>query len=201
MRKKSEETKQRIRAYVETYYAETGRSPAIRDVEKGTGISRPTVQRYLAAMGESGEIEYGGVRGAVTDKMRKDSRETVMVGLVGSIACGLPNLAEENIEEYFRLPVSLVGRGSFYLLRACGESMIEAGIEDGDLVLIREQNTAEPGQIVVALVEDEATLKRFYPEPQNGRIRLHPENSAMADIYVSDCAIQGVAVKVMKDLI
>ena len=78
--------------------------------------------------------------------------------------------------------------------------MIEAGIDDGDLVLMREQNTAEPGQIVSALIEDEATLKRFYPEPKNKRIRLHPENSALKDIYVENCIVQGVAVKVIKDL-
>jgi repressor LexA len=201
MRRKSEDIKRQIQMFLEVYYAENGRSPSIRDIEKGTGITRPTVQRYLVSMRENGEIEYGGVRSAVTEKMRKDSRETVMVGLVGSIACGLPNLAEENIEEYFRLPVSLVGHGHFYLLRASGESMIEAGIDDGDLVLIREQNTAEPGQIIVALVEDEATLKRFYPEPQHGCVRLHPENRHMADIYVENCVIQGIAVKVIKDLI
>ena len=78
--------------------------------------------------------------------------------------------------------------------------MIEAGIEDGDLVLIRQQNVADEGQIVVALIDDEATLKRFYPEPQKHRIRLHPENSYMDDIIVDHCEIQGVAVKVLKDL-
>ena len=78
--------------------------------------------------------------------------------------------------------------------------MIEAGIEDGDLVLIRQQNVADEGQIVVALIDDEATLKRFYPEPQKHRIRLHPENSRMEDIFVARCGIQGVAVKVLKDL-
>ena len=78
--------------------------------------------------------------------------------------------------------------------------MVEAGIDDGDLVLIRQQNYADEGQIVVALIEDDATLKRFYPEPENRRIRLHPENSHMEDIYVPMCEIQGVAVKVLKDL-
>ena len=78
--------------------------------------------------------------------------------------------------------------------------MIEAGINDGDLVLVRHQNFADPGQIVVALTEDEATLKRFYPEPENRRVRLHPENSAMDDIFVENCTVQGVAVKVLKNL-
>ena len=87
-----------------------------------------------------------------------------------------------------------------FILRAYGDSMIEAGIDDGDLVLIRQQNYADDGQIVVALMEDEATLKRFYPEPEKHRVRLHPENSAMEDIIVDNCVIQGVAVKVLKDL-
>ena len=94
----------------------------------------------------------------------------------------------------------IFGKGNFFILRAYGDSMIEAGIDNGDLVLIRQQNYADEGQIVVALMEDEATLKRFYPEPKKHRIRLHPENSRMDDIYVDNCEIQGVAVKVLKDL-
>ena len=120
--------------------------------------------------------------------------------ILGRIACGIPKFAEENIEEYVRLPVALFGKGNFFILRAYGDSMIEAGIDDGDLVLIRQQNYADEGQIVVALMEDDATLKRYYPEPENQRIRLHPENSRMDDIYVDYCEIQGVAVKVLKDL-
>ena len=99
-----------------------------------------------------------------------------------------------------RLPISLFSSGDFYLLRASGDSMIKVGICDGDLVLVRRQNHADDGQIVVALMEDEATLKRYYREPQNRRIRLHPENDSMEDIYVDNCAIQGVAVKVIKNL-
>ena len=78
--------------------------------------------------------------------------------------------------------------------------MIEAGIDDGDWVLVREQDAAEPGKVVVALIGDEVTLKRYYPEPDKHRVRLHPENSAMEDIYVDSCEIQGVAVSVFKDL-
>ena len=111
---------------------------------------------------------------------------------------GVPKFAEENIEEYVCLPESLFGRGEFFLLRARGDSMIGAGIEDGDLVLIRQQNTAEYNQIVVALVDDEATLKRF--RPNEDHICLHPENNRYEDIIVDSCLIQGVAVKVIKDL-
>ena len=130
----------------------------------------------------------------------KTKAAAIRVPVLGTIACGIPKFAEENIEDYVRLPVALFGKGNFFILRAYGDSMIEAGIDNGDLVLIRQQNYADEGQIVVALMEDEATLKRFYPEPKKHRIRLHPENSRMDDIYVDNCEIQGVAVKVLKDL-
>ena len=122
------------------------------------------------------------------------------VPLLGTIACGIPKLAEENIESYMRLPAALFGKGPFFMLRAWGDSMVNAGIEDGDLVLIRQQSTARPGQIVVALTGEEATLKRYYPAPLQHRIRLQPENEHMEPIYVRDCLIQGVALKVIKEL-
>ena len=201
MRKKNPELYQAIKSYVERHYEKEGRSPTVREIEAGTGITRPTVQRYLTAMRENGEIEYNGIRGVRTMVMSKTDRETVSVAMIGAVACGTPIYAEENIQEYYRFPVALLGQGNFFLLRAKGESMINADIGDGDLVLVRQQNTAEPGQIVVALIDDEATLKRFYPEPENQRIRLHPENETMEDIYVENCLVQGVAVKVLKDLV
>ena len=97
-----------------------------------------------------------------------------------------------------QLPVSLFGKGEFYVLRAKGDSMIDAGIDDRDLVVVRQQNTADYNQIVVALIEDEATLKRYRPEAD--RVILHAENPEFEDIIVDSCAIQGVAVKVIKDL-
>ncbi len=122
------------------------------------------------------------------------------VALLGSIACGSPMLEEENVEEYFTLPEKLVGSGKFFLLRAKGDSMINAGIDEGDLVLIKQQNMADDGDIVVALTEDnENTLKGIYRE--DGQIILRPENDDYDDIYVDECYIQGVAVKVLKDLI
>jgi len=121
--------------------------------------------------------------------------------VLGSVSCGVPRFAEENIEEYVSLPEALFGRGEFFILKAKGDSMIDAGIDDGDLVVIRQQSSAEDGQIVVALIDDEATLKRFYRDDKNKRVRLHPENEAMEDIFVDDCIIQGIAVKVIKDLL
>ena len=148
-------------------------------------------------MNRNGILEYSGVRNI---RAAKYDPRSARANKLGEIACGIPKLAEENVEEYVKLPVSLFGEGPFYLLNAYGDSMTEAGIDDGDMVLVRQQDTAEPGQIVVALIGDEATLKRYYPEPENHRIRLHPENKTMTDYYTDHCEIQGVAVSVFKDL-
>lgn len=184
--------------FIDDYIDNYGRSPSTQEIASGTGLSPATVSRYLSRMREDGIIDYSGHRNIVTKRNR--ATETNAVPVLGSVSCGIPKFAEENIEEYVKLPVSLFGKGDFFLLRASGNSMIEAGIDSGDLVLVRRQDYAAPGQIVVALMEEEATLKRYYPEPQNGYIRLHPENKDMDDIIVDHCLIQGVAVHVIKEL-
>ncbi|MDD3400384.1 MAG: transcriptional repressor LexA [Eubacteriales bacterium] len=201
MRTKNESYFERLEQYIDGYREANGASPSIREIEAALGISRSTVSRYLSFMREKGTIDYEGPRRINTREAQITRNETVKVPLLGTVACGIPKFAEENIEEYVRLPIALFGQGSFFLLRADGDSMIDANIESGDLVLIRQQSSADPGQIVVALIDnEEATLKRYYPEPENRRVRLHPENESMADIFVPDCVIQGVAVKVLKDL-
>lgn len=197
MRSKDKTLMAAIEKFVSDYTDSTGISPTMQEVADGVGSSKATVQRYIAQLCEDGILAYSGYR---TMTSTKTKAAAIRVPVLGTIACGIPKFAEENIEEYVRLPVALFGKGNFFILRAYGDSMIEAGIDNGDLVLIRQQNYADEGQIVVALMEDEATLKRFYPEPKKHRIRLHPENSRMDDIYVDNCEIQGVAVKVLKDL-
>ena len=184
--------------FIDDYIDNSGRSPSTQEIASGTGLSPATVSRYLSRMREDGIIDYSGHRNIVTK--RNSATETNAVPVLGSVTCGIPKFAEENIEEYVKLPVSLFGKGDFFLLRASGNSMIDAGIDSGELVLVRRQDYAAPGQIVVALMEEEATLKRYYPEPQNGYIRLHPENKDMVDIIVDRCLIQGVAVHVIKEL-
>lgn len=173
--------------FIDDYIDNYGRSPSTQEIASGTGLSPATVSRYLSRMREDGIIDYSGHRNIVTK--RNSATETNAVPVLGSVSCGIPKFAEENIEEYVKLPVSLFGKGDFFLLRASGNSMIETGIDSGDLVLVRRQDYAAPGQIVVALMEEEATLKRYYPEPQNGYIRLHPENKDMVDIIVDSCFI------------
>ena len=197
MRSKDKTLMAAIEKFVMDFTDKNGVSPTMQEVADSVGSSKATVQRYIAQMCEDGILGYSGYR---TMTATKTKSQVVRVPVLGTIACGIPKYAEENIEEYVRLPVALFGQGNFFILRAYGDSMVEAGIDDGDLVLIRQQNYADEGQIVVALIEDDATLKRFYPEPENGIIRLHPENHTMEDIIVENCIIQGVAVKVLKDL-
>ena len=116
--------------------------------------------------------------------------------IVGRVSAGSPILATENIEDYIALPQSMLGEGEHYVLGVRGESMIEAGIMDGDYVVVRKQPTAYNGDIVVAMVEDDATVKRFYRE--NGHFRLQPENSTMEPIIVPEVTILGKVVSLYR---
>ena len=199
MQYKKEEYFSAIERFIDVYReANGGIAPTTYDIADGIGLSQSSVAKYLKAMRDSGRVRYSGHRSVLTKRGAAYEAPSVYVPLLGAVSCGLPKLAEENIEEYVKLPVSVLGRGSFFALRAKGDSMINAGIDDGDLVLVRQQDTAEYDQIVVALVDDEATLKRFRPE--NGIFRLHAENPAYEDIIAESCLVQGVAVKVVKDL-
>ena len=126
------------------------------------------------------------------------------IPLIGMVACGTPKSAQEELQTYIPVDKRLLGNGEFFALKANGESMIEAGISDGDIVFVRYQPTAEDGQVVVAIIDDAedggvtATLKRFYKDKH--KIRLHPENREMEDIIVDDAKIVGVAVKVLKNI-
>ena len=198
MRTKNKDTIRDIERFVREYNDGNGRAPTMQEISKAVGVSTATAHRYIVSMAEDGIIDYCGVRSASS---RKSKAEGTIAPIVGTIACGTPILAEENIEQYVRLPDSLFGRGDFFILKAKGESMIEAGIDDGDYVVIQQKDAADPGQIVVALIDDEATLKRYYPEQAKKRVRLHPENKSMKDIIVKHCDIQGVAVRVIKSLL
>lgn len=199
MRIRSTETKQRIKGYVEKFYLENSRCPSSGEIAAGLGMVKSTVYRYLTEMDGEHMIRYdrGDVR---TGKIDKVSTDVVNMGIIGAVSCGKPELSEEYVDEYIPLPAALFGKGEFYILRASGDSMVDAGINDQDLVIIRKQEEANDGQIVVALVDNETTLKRFYRDRERNCVRLHPENRAMEDIYVPGCRIQGVAVHVLKEL-
>ena len=183
-----------ITDFIDEYMDKYNRSPLNKEIAEGTGMNTAMVSRYVTYMKEHGMVHCDGIRTVVTKKRQGQTNKIMNVPVVGTIACGEPMLAEEHIERYIPVPIDSFGRGEYYFLKAKGDSMVDMGIFEGDMVLVRQQNTAAPGEVVVALIDDETTLKRFYPEPEHKRIRLHPENSAMDDIYVDDCIIQGVAV-------
>lgn len=184
---------------VDEFYGEHYRTPSIRELGEICGTSHITISRYLREMNDNGMLEYDGGK-ILTEKMSKSKSESVSVPILGSISCGIPLTEEENVESYVRLPTELVGRGDFFFLKANGESMKDAGIDDGDFVLVRKTTEANDGDIVVALVDDENTLKRLRYDSKSRKIILHPENKAFKDMVVDSCEIQGVAVKVLKDL-
>ena len=184
---------------IDDFYDKHDRTPSIRELGEICGTSHITVSRYLREMNENGILEYDGGE-IVTKKMSKLKLESVTVPILGSISCGMPLMEEGNIESYVKLPIELVGHGEFFLLKANGDSMIDANIDDGDFVLVRKTTDANDGDIVVALVDNENTLKRLYHDDKRRKIVLHPENVNFDDIVVDCCEIQGVAIKVLKDL-
>lgn len=200
MRSKSMELMLRIKDFIENYYERYSSTPTVREIASSMKIAVSSAHRYLVAMADRDMVSYeNGVLS--TSKIEMMSPEVRPAAIVGSIPCGTPEEREAQIEEYLPLSVSVFGKGDFYALRASGNSMIEAQINDGDLVIIREQQSANIGDIVVALTdEDENTLKRLHFDEEKQCYYLHPENKDMEDIYVSGLRIQGVATHVIKAL-
>lgn len=199
MRSKSPETMRQIERFVDAFFDEHLRTPSMREIERGTGLSRQTASSYLRAMAEQGLLDYDG-DGIVTAHIReRAAAQTVRVPIIGHVAAGTLTAADELREGFAEVPMSLLGSSDYFALRVYGESMIRAGIYDGDLVVLRRAATATVGQIVVA-VDDEGqtTLKRLAHDGQ--RYYLHPENPAFDDIYPSELRIQGVAELMLRDL-
>ena len=202
MKVMSESVFNSIIEFIDEYFFTNNTVPTMQEIADAIKLNKSNVSRNLQVMKERGLIEAtDGWRGIRTKKMAKILADTVRVPIVGSIACGTPMLAEENIESYIPISSSILGTGNFFALHARGNSMVNANIEDGDFVIVRQQNTAEEGQIIVALIDDEATLKRFYTDRRRRKVRLHPENDEMEDMYFDSIDIQGIVVKVIKDVV
>lgn len=199
MRRLSEETKKKIINFVDSYYAYNGYTPTISSIAKNLCISNGVVHKYLHRMTETGELSYDG-RHILTPRIEAvQSRKCVDIS--GQIACGEPIYAEQEYGDSVSLPSSLVGQGKFFILRAKGDSMINIGIEDGDLVVIRQQNYADEGQVVAALVDDNnATLKRYTIDRKKKKIVLLAENEDFPPIIRDEVGIMGVMVYLLKDM-
>ncbi len=202
MRTKDTALMEEIINYIDKIYSKEGIIPTMREISKALHISLGCVSNYVSEMKAKGLIKYdGGSRRIKTESMLKFKNAVQHLPVVGSIACGTPILAEENVEYYLPVSQEFLGNGKYFILKAKGDSMINAGIANGDYVIVRQQDFAEEGQIVLALVNDEDTLKRFYLNKGLKKVRLHPENDKMNDMLYDNIVIQGVAVKVIKDLI
>lgn len=198
MRSKSPELMNKI---VEILQNNADNTPTMQQIADCLGISKACVWKYIDELKNKGIIEYNTQNYKfVTPELKNVESLTELIPVIGTVACGTPLLAEENIETYLPIPTRFLGKGKFFILKANGDSMINAGINSGDYVIVRKQETAEEGQIVVALINDEATLKRYYLDQKRKQVRLHPENDKMEDMYFDNILIQGVAVKIIKDL-
>ena len=193
----AQDNQQKILAFIKSEIDLKGYPPSVREICAAVGLkSTSTVHAHLNHLEEQGLIRRDPTKPRaleVTDGTQGRGRS---VPLVGRITAGQPILAVENIEDYLVLPQSMLGRDDLFCLRVQGESMIEAGILDGDIVVLRQQDAAENGEIVAALVEDEATLKRIFYE--KGHVRLQPENHAMEPIIVPDAQVLGKLVALVR---
>ena len=202
MRSKDPKLMQKIKDFVERYYRENRTAPSTQIIGDAVGVTKQTVHRYLTEMSEQGILEYsGGIKSS--PQIAKCKSGYVSVPVVGSIRCGDPETEEEEVEEYVSLPESIFGKGRFYLVRAKGDSMVDAGIEEDDLVLVELCHEAEVGDLVVALdPEGENTLKRFAGKDRDGYILAYMNEARYPGktIKVKSFTVQGVARHVIKTL-
>lgn len=180
--------------YIKNEILERGFPPAVREICQAVNLkSTSSVHSHLESLEKNGYIRRDPTKPRaieiLDDSFNMIRREMVNVPIVGTVAAGQPILAQQNIDSYFPIPSEYMPNEQSFILRVKGESMINAGIMDGDCVLVKQQSAADNGDMVVALVEDSATVKTFYKE--NGHIRLQPENDTMEPIIVDDCQILG----------
>ena len=198
----SEERQKNIFDFIKEFLMEKGYPPSVREIGKAVGLkSSSTVHGYLARLEEACLIKRDPTKPRAIDILdEKPWDKTVKVPLVGAVTAGVPILAEENIEDVFSFPQGLIGtRDDAFMLRVQGESMINAGIFDGDYILVRQQDTANDNDIVVALVNDNtATVKRFFREKDC--IRLQPENDTMEPFYEKNVAVLGKVIGVYRQM-
>ncbi len=192
---------QEILEYIKETILKKGYPPAVREICEAVSLkTTSSVHSHLETLEENGYIRRDPTKPRaieiLDDHFNLTRREVANIPLIGSVAAGQPILAQENIENYFPVPVDLIPNQETFILKVKGESMINAGILDGDHIIVAQQETADNGDIVVALLDDSATVKRFYRE--DSQIRLQPENDAMDPIYATDVQILGKVVGLLR---
>lgn len=210
MARKITKRQQEIYDFIKSYQREKGYPPSVREMASAVGLSSPsTVHAHLASLEEHGLIKRDKTKPRALELFNEDgsavklanaeenpSRGTVTLPLVGRVAAGMPILAEQNVEDTFTLPAEIATDSSSFVLEVHGNSMVNAGIFNGDYIVVREQHSAMNGEIVVAMIDGSATVKTFYKE--RGRVRLQPENDAMEPIYAENPTILGKVVALMR---
>lgn len=190
-----------ILEYIKSQILNKGYPPSVRDICTAVNLkSTSSVHAHLETLEKNGYIRRDPTKPRaieiIDDNFNLTRREVVNVPLIGQVAAGQPLLAVENITGYFLIPAEFIPKEEVFMLNVKGESMVNAGIYDGDQIIVKQQSTASNGEIVVALVDDSATVKRFYKE--NGHIRLQPENDFMEPIIVDSCEIIGKVIGLIR---
>lgn len=198
--KKTVLKQEQIYEYLKSYTENKGYPPSVREICEAVDLkSTSTVHGYLKKLESEGLIKRDPTKPRALEitELNNSTKELVNIPIIGKVTAGVPILAVQNIEDYFPVPIQYVKHDSeLFMLKIKGTSMIEAGINDGDLAIIERTSTASNGQIVVASIENEATIKTFYKE--KNRIRLQPENKTMDPIIVDDCTILGKLVGIYR---
>lgn len=200
MRKPRGDNQQRILEFIKSEIQAKGYPPSVREIGDAVGLkSTSTVHGHLTRLEKKGLIHRDPMKPRAMEVVNDPSfsrTATVSLPIVGKVTAGVPILAEENIEDFIAIPESMVGEGEHFILSVKGESMITAGIMDGDYLVVRKQPDALNGQIIVAMIEDEATVKRFFKE--NGHFRLQPENPTMEPIIADEITVLGKVVSMYR---
>ena len=197
------DTQERILAYIQEEIQMRGYAPSVREIGEAVGLkSTSTVHGHLMRLEKKGLLHRDAMkpRAMGLPKGAEDETDDAVCRLpiVGRVAAGQPILAEESIEDFMALPLEIIGEGEHFILRVRGDSMIQAGIFSDDYIVVRKQLYANNGEIVVALVDDEATVKRYFKE--NGHFRLQPENDTMEPIIVQHVTILGKVVSLIRKM-
>ena len=192
---------QQILDYIKDEILKKGYPPTVRDIGEAVNLkSTSSVFSHLAALERKGYIRKDPTKPraieVIDDSFQLVRHEMTSIPVVGTVAAGTPILAQQNIDSYFPLPVEYTPNAQSFILKVKGDSMINAGVFDGDMIFVEQSSTARNGDIVVALVEDSATVKTFYKE--NGRIRLQPENDDMEPFYFDSVDILGKVFGVLR---